>query len=262
MGDRTSLQMQVITDDADLRAKAREVFDEYSGSEIFQDDWHDEDLQHDNVWMVGSAESPCGNAVELAVALDDLLKEEGKDLAYVVWEDPKYEWLGDVHIHVPGLEPDFRADCDSNGMALLTHAQVADLVESAKAGHQDIGERLLLMSGAIHYAAFDALKTQVESSDNEPAGRYVATISVPGYLPMDDDPPVFMDAADAWAYLAEERQRAEDDDEDATEYSETLETLNGMATGGAQLGSVVGPTPGYTGDHDLGLVYAVREVEQ
>jgi hypothetical protein len=86
----------------------------------------------------------------------------------------------------------------------------------------------------------------------------VATVSVPGYLPMDDDPPTFMDAADAWAYLAEERQRqVEEEDQD-----ETLETLTGMAGGGAQLGSVVGPTPGYTGDHDLGLVYAVREVEE
>jgi hypothetical protein len=98
-------------------------------------------------------------------------------------------------------------------------------------------------------------------TDYEPP-QYVATISVPGYLPMDDDPPVFDTAAEAWDYLREERQRAEDDDESTDEYSETLETLGAMATGGAQLGSIVGPTPGYDGDHDLGLVYAVRIVEE
>lgn len=43
-----------------------------------------------------------------------------------------------------------------------------------------------------------------------PAGitRYVATINVPGYLPMDDDPPVFDSAREAWQYLVGEVDRA------------------------------------------------------
>jgi hypothetical protein len=156
MGDRTALQMQIITDDDDLRVKAREVFEEYSGSDVFEDDWFDGSHQG-NVWRVGSAEVSCGSAEELAGALDKLIQEEGKDLAYLLWEDPKYEWLGDLHIHVPGLEQDFRADCDSNGNALLTQTQVAHLVESAKAG-EDVTAKLLLHSGADHYAAWEALR--------------------------------------------------------------------------------------------------------
>ncbi len=40
---------------------------------------------------------------------------------------------------------------------------------------------------------------------------YVATMNVPGYLPEDDDPAVFDDIPSAWAYLAGERERAEND---------------------------------------------------
>jgi hypothetical protein len=90
---------------------------------------------------------------------------------------------------------------------------------------------------------------------------YVATINVPGYLPTDDDPPVFDSADQAWLYLAQ--YRANDEDESATPltpYSETVAELEGMAMGeGAteRTGTVYGPTPGYDGDHDLGLAYSV-----
>ena len=109
--------------------------------------------------------------------------------------------------------------------------------------------------------------------------KYVATVNVPGYLPMDDDPPVFDTAAEAWAYLAAERERHEDDlgtwDEPLGEYSDTLMYLRYSAGSEVTYGSphedypldpdgtgtIYGPTPGYDGSHDLGLAYSVTLIE-
>jgi hypothetical protein len=119
---------------------------------------------------------------------------------------------------------------------------------------------------------------------------YVATINIPGYLPQDDDPPTFEDARSAWEYLANERERDEDNYEEwplidpsdpessgTTEYTETVATLRDLADESTDYataevqkdygvdsdgtGSVNGPTPGYDGDHDLGLDYTVSLVE-
>ena len=106
---------------------------------------------------------------------------------------------------------------------------------------------------------------------------YVAIINVPGYLPMDDEPPpTFDSAAEAWLYLAEERERGEDDQpceaceasaHEAPHYSETVRELQDWSTrclAGDQgvnftgQGTVYGPTPGYDGTHDLGLAYSVQ----
>lgn len=96
--------------------------------------------------------------------------------------------------------------------------------------------------------------------------KYIATINVPGYLPMDDDPPVFDSPGEAWGYLRDERERAEDDtaEEDDDTYSDTYYSLRRRAkdtarvpTAANALDTVTGPTPGYQGDHDLGLAYSV-----
>ena len=106
---------------------------------------------------------------------------------------------------------------------------------------------------------------------------YVATINTPGYMPMDDDPPVFETAREAWEYLADERRRGEDDAFDwlpaatawSAEYSPTLHELvkyakwagSGMVCDFEAEGTVYGDTPGYDGRHDVGLVYTVSWVE-
>lgn len=112
---------------------------------------------------------------------------------------------------------------------------------------------------------------------------YVATINVPGYLPMDDDPPTFETAAEAWWYLYHERCQAEldapcdlcddtmshgpcgdcdDDSETARELSKRARwASSGLVCDFEAVGSVHGPTPGYRGDHDLGLAYSVTELE-
>ena len=111
---------------------------------------------------------------------------------------------------------------------------------------------------------------------------YIATISTPGYLPdTTDDPPIFDTAREAWEYLYHERNSDEWDREpfevegeehdhgpytlcsvcSEREDSETGDALYANAIGGILVGTVYGPTPGYDGDHDLGIAYSVTEVE-
>ena len=89
--------------------------------------------------------------------------------------------------------------------------------------------------------------------------QYVATINVPGYLPMDDDPPVFDEIRQAWDWLADERNRSwnDDDDDQGPDYDPVMGEMGGMV----DIGTVYGSTPGYDGDHDLGLAYSVSIVD-
>ena len=105
--------------------------------------------------------------------------------------------------------------------------------------------------------------------------RYVATVNVPGYLPMNDDPPVFDTAQEAWTYLVGVRMDDEDNDPDTPEYSQTVDILRYIASGeplhrspftdhstnADGTGTVYGDTPGYDGRHDLGLAYSVSVAE-
>lgn len=51
-----------------------------------------------------------------------------------IWEDPKYEWLGDMIRHIGGRE--VWTPCDSEGHALLVQAQIP---ESAMLSYEALG---------------------------------------------------------------------------------------------------------------------------
>lgn len=87
---------------------------------------------------------------------------------------------------------------------------------------------------------------------------FVATMNTPGYMPWDDDPPVFDTAAEAWEYLADERTRQADEAEDAgIDVERDVAPLMEEALTGNE-GTVYLPTPGREGDeHDLGIAYSV-----
>lgn len=94
--------------------------------------------------------------------------------------------------------------------------------------------------------------------------RYVATINVPGYMPMDDESPVFESTRDAWEYLASERER---DEEDAMDAADVTADEGGLTSTVGELramtgtGTVYGSTPGSDSEHDLGLAYSVDLAE-
>lgn len=88
---------------------------------------------------------------------------------------------------------------------------------------------------------------------------FEAIINVPGYLPMADSPALFFTEREAWDWLLCERHRALDDvdyDEPENDEDSCLEELAGYVDSPA-CGTVWGRTPGYDGEHDLGLAYSV-----
>lgn len=90
---------------------------------------------------------------------------------------------------------------------------------------------------------------------------FQAIINVPGYLSNQDELPEFDTAASAWEYLIDERLRDLDDpmnDEDNSD-DQAIDEMEGYVQDGSP-GTAWGRTPGYDGDHDLGLSYSVVEV--
>ena len=118
-----------------------------------------------------------------------------------------------------------------------------------------LGHHLKTYTSALVEVLCDAA---IEAHEDGPEDEYVAIINVPGYSPMAEEPAEFPTIASAWEYLADERCRSEEQDETTDEYSDTVEQLRTLAEAAdPQCGSVYGGTPGYDGDHDLGLVYTV-----
>jgi hypothetical protein len=95
--------------------------------------------------------------------------------------------------------------------------------------------------------------------------NYLATINTPGYLPMDDDPPIFETARAAWEYLRDERERAEDCADMSGGYSDGYAVLVELAAdANVGPGAVYLTTPGRDPEdvHDLGEAYCVTETNE
>jgi hypothetical protein len=103
----------------------------------------------------------------------------------------------------------------------------------------------------------------------DPLPVFQAIVNMPGYLPMADEPASFDSACEAWSYLASERERGEDGAEVPLS-SDTLALMWRLANPDAVwdtnvdgwwavsgVGTVYAGTPGYDGEHDLGLAYTV-----
>ena len=141
MGDRTCLNL-VIHDNLPKAhlAAVRAVFEDYGTPE--EPDPSSLELM--------AVEAPLGAYADLADELVELMagdRESGREplaFSFDVWSDPKYEYLGGLVKHRPGHHR-FSADCDANGQALLTDAEIdALLTDTADA---DLRSRLRLAAG-------------------------------------------------------------------------------------------------------------------
>lgn len=114
MGDYTAAQVVIYACPADQVDAVLDVLDQYDYAEDF-----DYALGHARTETLtlctayGDSEARLGTNDEIASALTEL---EG--VAFAAWDDPKYEWLGQLTIHVPELGA-YSAQCDANGTVVL-----------------------------------------------------------------------------------------------------------------------------------------------
>ena len=118
MGDRTYFQVHVYDCPEDQREAARLVIADYVTAAA-------EDHVLDLTEGYTEEEISCGSADELAPRLE----EAAPQCSFVLWEDPKYEWLGSIRAYTPALGS-FAADCDASGQPVFTLSEVLAMLQS------------------------------------------------------------------------------------------------------------------------------------
>ena len=191
MGDYSNLTVDATVSHPDVQQKVKEAFEEYSGGS----DHYVEDIDGGGV-MIGANDVRVGSVEELDADLRRLIDEgfdkgcdvcdgtgtvtdrggfmrkdcddcdasgevhvDVDDFPYSIHDDPLYEWLGTIIIHVPGLEPDFRGQCDSEGNPTVTGGDLIERVEKAMS-LEEVREFIAVLTGATHTAAWAALTHQ------------------------------------------------------------------------------------------------------
>lgn len=117
---------------------------------------YDYGIADDGITWNASGESRCGDHEEFANELLKLIEETHLEMAFVIIEDAKYEWMGSVYYHVPG-RTDFEAACDSDSRVVARYEDVRDAVDIAE------------LFGRLHVEAYEAF------------------VPVGGQLALDDD---------------------------------------------------------------------------
>lgn len=94
--------------------------------------------------------------------------------------------------------------------------------------------------------------------------QYAAVINTPGYMPWADEPAVFDSIREAWAYLKDEYERMCDGLEERDNPGDYDAVIAGFDSrwNYDETGHLYAHTPGYDGDHDLGLAFQVIEYEE
>lgn len=126
MGDTTAFQMRIYDCDPDEVAAILEIINQYQLSS----DWsYDSNAAEIDMLVLcdnyGAYEVRCGTASDVA----EELRMNAPNAAWELWEDPKYEWLGDYWAHVDPLGT-FSHSCDSDGQPVFTGEIVKALLAS------------------------------------------------------------------------------------------------------------------------------------
>jgi hypothetical protein len=122
MSDRTSMSA-IVSFDRKPSAEARKRFAEISDT-YYGEDWGMGDPDRHTL-SFGVQENVCGKSEDLFEQLRDALPDAAE---VVVWEDPKYEWLGQTFRWKHGQEI-FSAECDASGRVVLTEIEVEKILD-------------------------------------------------------------------------------------------------------------------------------------
>ena len=126
MGDRTAFAGYLHAVPKGKAKKVAGIFEEFG----FSADW---DSHHYNYWSAEQVrelvatgiqftddEFNCGSSGDVAKQLMAL------DVVFECHEDPKYEWLGEMHVFHPEVGH-FSAECTGDGQAVITDGEVDNI---------------------------------------------------------------------------------------------------------------------------------------
>jgi hypothetical protein len=127
MGDRTFCQMEakdLSLAMATLVAAAFFADDGYTGAALVKRAQQLMDGQRLTI-----EEISVGYSEDLFLAVLAVIEETGIDFRFRLWEDPKYEWLGTIHYHIPGIT-DVSAECSTDGDIRVSGDTIAEMLDN------------------------------------------------------------------------------------------------------------------------------------
>jgi hypothetical protein len=122
MGDYTFCQIEakdLSLSMATLVAAAFYAEDGYSGDELVK---YAQLLLNDEKLTI--EEIPVGFSGDLFEAVLAVIEETGIDFRFRLWEDPKSEWMGTIHYHIPGMS-NVSAECGQDGDIRVSGSEIA-----------------------------------------------------------------------------------------------------------------------------------------
>lgn len=140
MGDYTALTV-LVKAPHQLMPAIEDVVMEYLNEHTRDPDPEKQPKATEVKWSGGDVR--CGSADELATALRNLMRDGDEDreiaptpFAYNLWEDPKYEWLGDLYIYVPNDVPglaavEYSSECDADGTTVVKPSVLLEAINEA-----------------------------------------------------------------------------------------------------------------------------------
>ena len=124
MSDRTAFACYIYACPEDQQAGALSVLTEGYGLDLNWGMSEGEGLSLTEAYT--AEEISCGSADFIAKELI----EAAPGCSFVLWEDPKYEWLGSLNAYTPELGH-FTAECDANGRPVYTAAEITSMIAAA-----------------------------------------------------------------------------------------------------------------------------------
>jgi len=92
---------------------------------------------------------------DIGMVFNATLARDAPDTAYFMWVDPKYEFLGDLEVHVPGLGV-YSAPCDADGNPVHTWEAIKAFLDGLPDTVDDIAAEIGKLYGRPWYDAIAA----------------------------------------------------------------------------------------------------------
>ena len=118
MGDRTAHTAEIK-----IKERCRQAL-----LETLSDGADTAEIEENEIRLVFT-DTSVGFSEELADRIEELAQEYNARVAYRVWQDPVYEYLGVLYVLAPGFSR-FTQNCDSTGCVVLPYDAIKSGVNS------------------------------------------------------------------------------------------------------------------------------------